>query len=238
MITSPQNELIKHFTKLRTSKTYRYEEKRCLIFGAKMIQELSPFIPIKTLLFEQDLFVKAEKSFPITRPLLQKITGLPSPEGGVAEVEIPDFQNVMNKERVVVFDRIQDPGNLGTLIRSSVAFGFQGIYLVTGSADPYSDKAIRAAKGATFHIPFQFGEAEELQFPGSLYLADLEGAPLETTPFQKPFALLFGNEGQGINPLFLRKGKKVSIPIEGAIESLNVAAAAAIMLYISSKEAR
>jgi len=228
-IISPQNPLVKHLSKLRNSKSYRKEKQSVIILGKKIILELSQFLSIKTLLLEQDIFIPAEKIFYTNREILKKIANIPNPEGAIAEVALPSFQNLSKMSSILILDRITDPGNLGTLIRTAKALNFNGAHLLPGCVDPFNDKAIRAGKGATFTLPLGYGS---LDFQGDLFAADMSGTPIDRVEFKKPLALILGSESHGVDPFWLEKAKKISIPMNGQTESLNVATAGAICMYV------
>jgi TrmH family RNA methyltransferase len=132
----------------------------------------------------------------------------------------------------LILDQIADPGNLGTLLRTAYALKWDGVAATPGTVDFFNDKAIRAAKGATFRLPLALVSSEEIaSWNVSFYIADLQGAPLSDAKFQTPRALILGNEGRGISPWAETIGKKIHIPMRTEAESLNVAAAGAILLY-------
>jgi TrmH family RNA methyltransferase len=144
-------------------------------------------------------------------------------------VQKPSFQQLNNKNKLIAFDGLQDPGNLGTLLRSALAFGFEGAILLNNCCDPFNDKALRAARGATFVLPLQKEGIEEMSsYP--LLIADLEGKePRQLPPLQK-FILVMGNEAHG--PSKDLKGTKITLPMHNNVESLNVAIAGSILMYL------
>lgn len=137
-----------------------------------------------------------------------------------------------------MIDAVQDPGNIGTLIRTADAAGFDQVLLGTGSVDPFNDKVIRATQGSIFHLPILTGELtefmNELKAEGvEIWAAALQEAkPYKDMKTPDRVALLVGNEGQGIAEHLLEQSeKKVYIPIYGRAESLNVAVAGAVLMY-------
>ena len=149
---------------------------------------------------------------------------------------------VMARVATVVLDRVQDPGNVGTLLRSAAAFGFTQVVALTGTAALWSPKVLRAAMGAHFVL-----DLVELADAGAL--AQLEVPLLATSPHAAesvcdvalpwPCAWLLGHEGQGLSAdLMARCDQALAIPQFGAVESLNVAAAAAVCLYESARQRR
>ncbi len=141
-----------------------------------------------------------------------------------------------NVRYLLACDRVQESGNIGTLMRTALALGWEGIFLTQGCADPFNDKALRASKGAPWSLPFRQGSCEELlALIGTLgaqpLVADLHGAPLSACKAKPPLALILGSEGQGVDPKLKRGAASIAIPMRGRMESLNVAAAGAILMY-------
>lgn len=236
-ITSAQHPLIKYWMRLRDESSFRKTESRVLLEGKNCIQDVCASIKPKRIILtnpdlNQDLAIDADEVVLITDTLMKKISAVQTPEGIIAELELPN-KPLTSVRKLLVADRIQDPGNLGTLIRSCYAFGWDGFFLLPGTVDPYNDKALRAAKGATFHLPIISGSWDELnalvqQNNLNLIVADVSGnSPSECTT---PLALVLGNEAQGAKvPI---PHTKVSLPMRGSMESLNVAVAGSILLYL------
>lgn len=140
---------------------------------------------------------------------------------------------------LVVLDGIQDPGNVGAILRTAAAAGATAAVTVAPAADPFTPKALRASAGAVWRLPLlHFGAASDaaaaVMRPGlRLFVADPRGEKLHSqVSFARPVALVFGSEGAGADPAWLRAGAEtVRLPIVGPVESLNVAAAAAVLLY-------
>lgn len=237
-ITSLQHPIVRHLNKLRTSKQYRREKQTVLVTGKKVIFELGSSHPIKTLLLAPDLplpkKIQAENTLIAAPSLFKKITGLVNPEEILAEIPLPKPSTLKNCHYVVALDDINDPGNLGTLLRTALALGWDGVFLTDHCADPFNDKALRAAKGATFHLPLRQGTHKELlalikENNLTPLAADIRGkAPTRHT---SPTLLILGNEAHGINPALKKIASPISIPMHGKMESLNVATAGAILMY-------
>ncbi len=232
-ITSLQHPLVKHLHKLRTSSSYRHAQKRALIVGQNLVKE----IPIKTLLVvgEPPKGLKFEECFIVTESIMKKITGLEAPEGIAAEVELPPLATLKNKKHVLVLDGVSDPGNMGTLLRTALALGWDGAYILHNSCDPYNDKALRAAKGATFRLPLRTGNWEELielikENKLEPIAADMGGKDVSSEK-SKQIALVVGNEAHGLSEEARKFCTKVAIPMSGEMESLNVAVAGGILMY-------
>ena len=138
---------------------------------------------------------------------------------------------------LVILDGVQDPGNVGTIARTAVAFGASGLIALPGTADLTNPKAVRGAMGALFQLPHC--HADDAETVGmlarrniALWAMEMNGELLDGIAPVGPLALLFGNEGAGIRPeLLARAARRVTIPIMSAAESLNVAVAAGIALH-------
>ena len=238
-ITSPANVLVKHLVKLRENKTYRQQCRRLVISGLKLVKELALCRPFSTLFVQEGTpllpGVKADKICYVTAAILKKVTGLENPESVAAEVEMPVSADVTEAPLLLVLEGIADPGNLGTLLRTALCLGWNGVFITEGSVDPFNDKAIRAAKGATFRLPWRIGSYEELQAllssrKGSVLTADAQGKEAETLSFRLPLTLILGNEAHGPSSLFKNTSQLVAVKMHGQMESLNVASAGAILM--------
>ncbi len=137
---------------------------------------------------------------------------------------------------VLVVDGLQDPGNLGALLRTAWAAGVQAVALLPGTVDPWSPKVVRAAMGAHFHLPLRrldWAEWEALRAQVHLYVAEAhEGEPYTQVDWRFPLALAVGSEAHGVRePVRRHAQERVSIPLCPGVESLNVAVAAGILLF-------
>lgn len=164
-----------------------------------------------------------------------------SPQGVLAIGEIPDRRldtlELPARARLVVLDALQDPGNVGTILRTAAALGAVAVVAMPGTVDLWNAKVVRSAMGAIFHRPaFMSTWAELDTFRArhglELWGADAGGTPLERLRPPDRLALLVGNEGAGLTAEGrARAGQAVSLPISSAVESLNVAVATGILLY-------
>ncbi len=231
-ITSLQHPLVKHWFELRTKKVYAQENQRVLIVGEKMVREL----PIEVLIVLEPANISCKEEVIVTEPILKKITGLETPDGFAAEIAMPQPQHLLEKKRLLVLDQISDPGNLGTLMRTALALGWEGVIVTPGTVDLFNDKALRAAKGAHFHLPYARMNVDGIVEMGHhLYTADLHGDPIDGLKFREPLALILSSEGHGPSDWSEKISKKITIPMRGEVESLNVAASGAILLYAMRK---
>lgn len=183
---------------------------------------------------------KAGKVIVITEELSEYISDTKSPQGLFAAAERFERPLPENARRIVVLDGVQDPGNVGTMIRTAEAFGIDGAVLLSGCADKWSAKTLRASMGSVFRLPAVSCGPEELS--ERLCGFSLYGAMLDDTAkrlgevcFPEKTAVVIGSEGSGISPEIAEIcGEKIYIPISGA-ESLNAATAAAVLLWELSK---
>lgn len=162
------------------------------------------------------------------------------PQGVVAvyQPQLHPASSILPKpgEPVLVLDALQDPGNVGTIIRTALAFGAAGILALPGTVDLHNPKVVRSSAGAVFRLPASEVSEDELsQWLGetgaSLHVTAMTGEPPVASP-GAAIAMVLGNEGAGVrNPLIERADRLVSIPISPQVESLNVAVAAGIILH-------
>lgn len=236
-IFSLQHPIIKKCVKLRTSKKIRYQKKQLLLSGRKIIEELGK-VDILLTTSKEHFSCQTKELYFVSTDILIKITGQTNPEPFAAVAPLPEFQDLRGKKRLLALDRIKDPGNLGTLIRTACGLDYEGVFLIDGCADPFNSKTLRASMGAVLHLPIQIGSAEnlfDLASDYSPFVADIEGAPLnKIQPEGRPL-LLLGSESHGVSQEFKKAFPLISIPTK-KIESLNVSAAGAIILYHFSHE--
>ncbi|MEO7456199.1 MAG: RNA methyltransferase [Gemmatimonadaceae bacterium] len=164
-----------------------------------------------------------------------------SPQGVLAIAEIPvlalDALPMADTARVVVLDGVQDPGNVGTILRTAAALGASAVVAMPGTVDLWNAKVVRSGMGANFHLPVLSGTWEELDLfrergNVSLWGADAAGAPLHSLTPPPRLALVVGNEGAGLSAAARERIETLAaLPIGPAVESLNVAVATGIFLY-------
>ncbi|MCD5323801.1 MULTISPECIES: TrmH family RNA methyltransferase [Pontibacillus] len=241
MIESTQNPSVKRWKKLQRKRT-RDQEQAFLVEGFHLVEEaLKSQWKVLELIVREDVELQSEWSnYPysyVSSQVFNEITETEQPQGiaAVVRMDAPEWQPF---ERILILDAVQDPGNLGTLIRTADAAGFDAIICGKGTVDPFNDKVLRATQGSVFHIPFFKGEllewVPELQNQGvSVWATSLKEAKDYTacTP-SAPVALIVGNEGAGVNETYVDQAdERVMIPIYGRAESLNVGIAAGILMY-------
>lgn len=237
IISSLQHPFVKYAVKLRSDKSFRHEEQKVLICGTKLVKELSASHQLKVLIHTESFSdkLKAEKSYIVSDEIMKKVTGMQSPEPVAALIDLPKEADLSKCSYLLILDRLSDPGNLGTLLRTALALGWQGAFLLDTSCDPYNEKAIRAAKGATFRLPIQTGTWDTLREILSkgryqTYVADLNGDSYNKISCKPPLALVLGSESHGPSHVARNNFTPISITMPGPMESLNVASAGAILL--------
>lgn len=182
----------------------------------------------------------------ITDRELRALADTDSPQGVVAVAEPGSWSlsdiDVAPTGRFLVLDQVQDPGNVGTIIRTAHALGAAGVILLPGSALPTHPKVLRAAMGSTFRVPVVRVSAEEvlawlIRHHVEIWVADRAGESVQGVPTAELLALVVGNEGAGVSEAWRQAAvRTVSVPMQSEVESLNAAAAAAILLYEVSRD--
>lgn len=238
-ITSLQNPLIKHLLKLRTDSDYRHEHQALVIEGVKPVREV-PSSSIQKIIYSDPSLIhgiKCSEQWLVTDSIMKKISGMVSPEGVLAEVKMPAFLSLAGCKSVVALDGINDPGNMGTLLRTALALGWEAVYLLPNCCDPFNEKVMRAARGAQFKLRLGKGTVDELmqlikEKKWQPLAADIEGSSPEKIPLAKNRLLILGNEARGVSNDIAAFCTKVTIPMPGEMESLNVAVAGGILMYL------
>jgi TrmH family RNA methyltransferase len=244
VITSTQNEFVRMVRSLHEKKG-RMEHNAFLVEGVKCVEELVTCQPklLRTLIVTNDTdkkwadrAAKLNKRVVIVAPHVMKaLCDCKTPQNVAAVADLPSAASI-DSGFIVALDDIQDPANAGTIIRTADAAGCSGVALSSGSADPYSPKAVRASMGSLFHLPVLRTELspylEGLRKSGCLVAcADLKGQ-MEFDINPENTCLVIGNEARGISEEILSIADVcIRIPIYGKAESLNAAVAAGILIY-------
>lgn len=255
VITSSSNEQIKNIIQLKEKSKVRKSKKMFTVEGIKMFRE----IPQKDLvsIFVSETFEKENRVLlsgreyqVVSDSVFKKISDTVTPQGVMAIVrqkeytmeEILESRNPQ-KSCIVVLDRLQDPGNLGTIVRTGEAAGISGIIMSTDCADIYNPKVIRSTMGSIFRVPFTIVEdlpmaVEKLKENGiTTYAAHLKGEAYNSGTLVNDCALLIGNEARGLSDAVASKADQlIKIPMAGKVESLNAAVATAILMYEAMRE--
>lgn len=257
LITSVNNQRVKEVADLKQKK-YRTESGLFFAEGLRAVQEAMQYAEVTDLFFtaaeegklQGTLKIAKEKGsrlYQADDKVMAKLSDTKTPQGVLAVIRIPEqsLQKLRpgtasdNNVPVIILDRIQDPGNLGTIIRTADAVGALGIILLEGCVDAYSPKVVRASMGSLFHLPviqdvfpeealtwcYRHGyepAATAIQGATNLYKADIS----------KKMAFIFGNEANGVaEELQAAAETRLFIPMAGQAESMNVAMAAGIVLF-------
>ncbi len=227
MISSIENPKIKQLLKLKQGK-YRKSEKMFIVEGAHLVKEAK----LAGVLVEAYSINEQEGYIQVSESVMKKITTTDTVVREIGLCKFIEKNNVVDK--VLILDGVQDPGNMGTLMRSACAFGFNTIFVGTGSVDIYNEKVIRSSQGAIFKLNFIFGNVVEFVngLSHKVYGTNVvRGIPLNDVVKQEKIAVILGNEGNGISKevddLLL---DNIYIPMNNT-ESLNVAIAGSIIMY-------
>ena len=253
IISSTDNKTVKQLKKLHEKKG-RDKENAFIVEGEKLtIEAIENNAEILIIIFRGSIIEgfripDTADVVVMTEELFDNLVDTVTPQPVMAIVKKPTLQMPeaceSNKDGYIVLDSIQDPGNVGTIIRTAEAAGFKGILSVKGTADPFSQKVVRAAAGAIFRIPIITLENEE---EALTYLITKNIRPLICDASADSFhtdcnlkgdvAFIVGNEGNGISKYFLDNiNDSVAIKMQKSSESLNVAIAAAILMFEKNRQ--
>lgn len=246
-ITSRHNPLVAHLRRLASSGSYRRERGEFLCDSPKLLHE--------ALLHGAELLTVAAtrgmalpdgipagvRLVEVPEDVMQLISPAKTPQGVVFTCRLPrtECPQMLTGARYLALDGVQDPGNVGTIIRTADAAGLDGVLLSNQCADVFSPKVLRATMGSIFRMNLRTtddlpGELTKLREKGySILSSQLDGTPFyEREKVAEQFALIIGNEGNGVSEQVQQTAThRVRLPMRGGAESLNAAIAAAIMMY-------
>lgn len=236
LFTSVENKKIKNIKKLYTKK-YRDINNEFIIEGEHLVLEAYKNGVLKEVLLEEntDIDIDVEKNY-VTKNVLKYISNLDNPSNILGVCIKKEKKDIGNK--IVILDGVQDPGNLGTIIRSSVAFNIDTIILGEDCVDLYNYKVLRATQGMIFNIDIY--EENILEILPKLHEKDYKiygtkvngGKSLKSVERCEKFAIIMGNEGTGVKPGVLDLcNEYIYIDMNEKCESLNVGVATSIILY-------
>lgn len=262
VISSKDNRIIKEAASL-SEKKYRDELESFLVEGPNIVKEAMQqggrvrFIftlagtesdEIKEILSEaeaQNLAV-----YELTSDVFAKVTQTNTPQAIVAvmkkrQIQEQEFFETVSDKNILVLDRLQDPGNVGTVIRTAEAMGFGGLMVLKGTADVYQPKVVRSAAGSLLRFPVLFANtaAECMEIlernNKKIYATAMNGKECVCDAnLKSDVAIVIGNEGNGVCKELLEKASTLSIPMQGQTESINAAISAAIVMYESLRQRR
>ena len=257
-ITSAANPRIKQIRSLLANRKERRRERLFVIEGVRLVEEaLRTGATLTTVLFDPEQLSTTERgaallatvrglrgAFVATPEVIAAATDTVTPQGIVAIAAWPEVQP-QGAGIQLVLDAVQDPGNVGTLLRSAEATGVTDVVCVSGTADLYSPKVVRAAMGAHFRLAMRqdlhWEEVDAALGPAdNIYVADASGRmPYYAADWRQPSVLIVGNEANGIGPeARARATKVISIPMASDVESLNAAVAGSVILFEAARQRR
>lgn len=258
VITSSANPHIKRLRSLATDKRDRRRERSFLLEGVRLVATaLEAGAPLDLVLYAPEQLASTASG----RALLAQIEKLPyayaaseqavaaacetvSPQGVVAAAPWPELETRPG-QLVLILDGVQDPGNVGTLLRTAEAVGASEVICIKGSADLYSPKVVRSAMGAHFFLPLRvdFAWEDVASYLGQRYTIYAADAEAELSYFDvdwsRPSALVVGNEANGLSAAALQHAHSMlSIPMVGRSESLNAAVAGSVIMFEALRQRR
>lgn len=248
IISSRDNATFKSLKKLAHSARERKKTDQVLLDGAHLIEAHAACLGAPEMLVLSDgsrdkaenraLLARFPKipSLAMSDVLFRELSPVETPSGLLALAARPRLALPGQARFAVFLDAVQDPGNLGSILRSAAAAGVDAAYLSAGCADAWSPRVLRGGMGAHFTLPLREGAdlaALAAGFSGEVMVTSLEAeASVFDLDLTGPIALVIGNEGSGVSPALQAAATRLArIPMPGAVESLNVAAAAAICLF-------
>jgi RNA methyltransferase, TrmH family len=270
-IEGRHNPLIKQLRQA-FSRSELTESGDCAIEGLRILEEaIRSGLRFSAVFFRESAQDRAERLLPqigaqvdtllLPDKLFDSLVPSESPQGVAALVRLKEFSpdDVLETERlqvgpIVVLAGLQDPGNLGTILRSSEAFGSAGVILGEGTVSPFNSKVVRASAGSVFRLPIVHGQghgnrksatakldeiSEKLRKHGVRLIATSshKGTPLDQADLKGAVAIFFGNEGSGLpREVIAKMDESVAIPHAAQVESLNAGVAASIVLYEAARQ--
>ena len=250
-IVSRDNPVFKYQKKLADNARERRAEGKTLLDGVHLIEaylaafgdpELIIIPEGKSTLEATQLMQHLEHVSTIMLPTLMfaELTPVASSTGILAVIKTPQITLPIEVKFALMLEDIQDPGNLGSMIRTALGAGVQAIYLSKGCTDAWSPKALRGGQGAQFYVPIIEGVdivSTMQNFSGNTYATTMAGESLYSQNLTQPSAFVFGNEGAGLSNKALNVAShQISIPMHTHLESLNAAAAAAVCLFERARQ--
>ena len=256
MITTMKNQQIKNVMKLKKSSKERKEQGVFLVEGVRICREIPRDWDAEFYVSEEyylqkkeevEEIIKGRKYELVTKEVFDKISDTITPQGILALVKQPEYslEEIEKEENpmLMVLENLQDPGNLGTIIRSCEAAGVSAVILSKDTVDIFNPKVIRATMGSVFRVPFILNQdMQELlswfrKHHVTTYAAHLKGTDFYQEDLKKSVAFLIGNEGNGLSDeLTEAADRKIKIPMSGSVESLNAAIAATILAYEGKRQ--
>ena len=252
MITSTGNEKVKNVVKLMRHKE-RKKQGVFLVEGVRMFSEIPKEKHVESFA-TVDFFDRHKELFDgldyeiVSDNVMEAISDTKTPQGVVSvvrqfEYSIGDVCGTEESPLLIALENIQDPGNLGTIIRTSEGAGVTGVLMSEDTVDIYNSKVVRATMGSIFRVPFVYVDdlctlIKNMGKKGfCTYSAHLHGTSFYDFDYRKPTIFVMGNEGRGLSDeLAAASLNKISIPMKGKVESLNVATASTVLMYETMRQ--
>lgn len=250
MITSKSNQQMKYVRNLQKKSKLRHEEQVFVVEGIKMCLEAPQewvagmYVSDSFLMMPHQKELLREQSYEVvTEEVFLSISDTKSPQGILALIKMPVYsiEHILNKKNLhlLILDSIQDPGNLGTMLRAGEGAGISGVVMNRTTADLFHPKTVRSTMGSIFRVPFYIADdmghtLRQIKESGvRLYAAHLKGSrKYDQVDYRGSTGLLIGNEGNGLSREIIPFADAcIHIPMEGGVESLNAALAAGILMY-------
>lgn len=238
IITSRTNQYIKLCHSLQDKKS-RKKLSLCLLEGIKIIREaVKNNLVIENIYSLEDNVVDLEREFgqkviPVSKQILEYISSTVTPQYCVGVARVKEENYSLPQSNYLLLDNIQDPSNMGAIIRTAVATGFTTIYL-NNCVDEYNEKVIRSSMGNLFKCKFIHIKMEQIKdLKESLYICDMNGKNIfNILAFNQIVGLCIGNEGHGVSKEIRSEIKNViSLPMMNEVESLNAAVSSSVIMY-------
>ena len=244
VITSETNDHIKRIKALMEKGKSRRKEGAFIVEGVKMTREISS--DKNAVIYVSESFRENSdefsEAFVISDKIFKKITDTVTPQGVLAIVPQKKYalDEILDCEKgcLVILDRLQDPGNLGTIIRTGEAAGIKGIIMSKDSVDIYNPKVVRSTMGAIFRVPFYVCDnledaISDIKRSGfKCMAAHLDGQVISKMDWPEKTAFMIGNESSGLSDkVSCLADERIKIPMDGQVESLNASVAASILMY-------
>lgn len=260
MISSASNQQIKELVRLQKNARYRKREGCFAAEGIKLVREACSYGKLKRLYISETFWEeqkeRLEEEFAsviievVTEPVFRQIADTITPQGILGLVQMPEYslEKILNDDRklFLLLDNLRDPGNLGTIIRTAEGAGMSGILLNRECVDIFNPKVVRSTMGAIFRVPFLYVDTLEELIPRmkqeqiAVYGTWMEGSCVyDSVDYCRPSAIVIGNEANGISHSVMEQlSGRIRIPMEGHLESLNAAVAAAVVMYEAARQRR
>ena len=250
-ITSRRNPLLAHTKKLLTSRSYREKTGEFAADGVKLLAEAARWYPGLTTVIAEDgielcKLPEQTRVVRVPKDVMQSISLMDAPQGVIFLCRLPEAAPAALVPGTLLLDGIQDPGNLGTMVRTGEGAGISGIIMNRTTVDLFNPKTIRSTMGSIYRMPYYIvDDLEEtltmLQGKGvHLYAAHLKGTAMyDAFDYTKACGFLIGNEGNGLSKEIADCADTyIRIPMEGKVESLNAAISATLLMYECNRQRR